>query len=377
MGNFASRNIMKIFDTLDSKTNLASDRLLKSNDDDQPINKRAFSRKVITFALAIIIPYLLLVEFFLKEEKITGSAVYVSLNEEFNDWLENPEKYPQFDDESVYYLDIYIALLRYDDRENIATYRIDILPSTALGYWEYGGQFGLNKTVRLNIDSLSSGDIGDYDSDTIQNSFEFSVVGNNILESELTDSNYFPFEKKFSKLSIYAYYSESETIEEAVEKEDFIELPLRVYDYSEDLDGYKIQYDYLKISDEGYQLIEDLQQVKNELSNGSANILLTIQRDRASIFSVFVLMTFVVGAALALLLMTIVVWSKRRPPALASLIWGAATIFAIIETRRFIPNTPRVGVYMDLYIFFPSILISIFATTSLFVLWIRRKDWVA
>lgn len=377
MGNFDSKKILKLFSTVDSKKKSSIDQTLTLSEDDQPLNKRTFTIKVVTFALAIIVPYLLFVEFFLKEEKITGSAVYESLNNEFDDWLANPEKYPEFDDEDVYYLDIYLALLRYDDRENIATYRIDILPSTALGYWEYGGQFGLKKTVRLNIDSLSAGDVGDYDSNTIQNSFEISVVGNNILESELTDSNYFPFENKFSKISMYAYYSESETIEEAVEKEDFIELPLRVHDFTEDLDGYKIKYDYLKISDDGYQVTEDLQLVKNDLSSGSANLLVTIQRDRASIFSVFVLMTFVVGAALALMLMTIVVWSKRRPPALASLIWGAATIFAIIETRRFIPNTPRVGVFMDLYLFFPSILISIFATSSLFALWIRRKDWVA
>jgi hypothetical protein len=377
MSESTSKKIVKIFSTLDAKKMISQRSVSNLSDEGLPLNKRKFLIKVVSFALAVIVPYLLLVEFYLKEEKVTGSPVYEELIVEFNDWLENPENYPQFDDESVFYLDIYVALLSYNDRENIATYRIDILPSSALGFWEYGGQFGVYKTVRLNFDSLNAAIIGDYDSNTLQNSIEISVVGNNILESKLTDSNYFPFERKYSKISIRALYSDSRTIEEAVEKNDFIELPIRVYDFTEDLDGYKIRYDYLALNDNGYQKNEDLVQIQEELYKGSVDLLLTIQRDRASVFSVFALMAFVVGAAIALLLMTIVVFSKRRPPALASLIWGAATIFAIIETRRFIPNTPRVGVYMDLYLFFPSILISIFATSSLFALWIRRKDWVA
>lgn len=377
MGIFDSKKILKLFSTVDSQKNSSIDQSLTLSEDDQPLNKRTFTIKVVTFALAIIVPYLLLVEFFLKEEKITGSDTFITLEEEAYDWVDNPTKYPEFDGDKVYFVDLYVALINYDDRENVATYRIDIAPSSALGLWDSGGQFLLNKSVRLNIDSLDVGSVGDFDADMFYGSIEVSVIGINLFESDLTNSNYFPFENKFSKLTGYAFYSDSKTIEEALEEDNFQDLPVRIIDYTQDLEGYRIKYDYLTIENGEYVILDDLDQVKENLYQGSFDLLLTIKRDRATIFSVFVLMTFVVGAAIALLLMTIVVWSKRRPPALASLIWGAATIFAIIETRRFIPNTPRVGVYMDLYLFFPSILISIFATSSLFALWIRRKDWVA
>ena len=377
MGIFDSKKILKLFSTVDSQKNSSIDQSLTLSEDDQPLNKRTFTIKVVTFALAIIVPYLLLVEFFLKEEKITGSVTFITLEEEFYDWLDNPTKYPEFDTDEIDFVDLYVSLIKYDDRENVATYRIDVAPSNALGYWDSGGQFLFNKSVRLNIDSLEIGSVGDFDADMLYGSFEVSVIGNNFFDSKLTDSNYFPFEAKFSKLTVYAYYSESNTVDEALEKNNFKELPVRVIDFTQDLEGYRIKYDFMTFENNEYVILDDLEEVKEGLYQGYFDLLLTIKRDRATIFSVFVLMTFVVGAAIALLLMTIVVWSKRRPPALASLIWGAATIFAIIETRRFIPNTPRVGVFMDLYLFFPSILISIFATSSLFALWIRRKDWVA
>jgi len=377
MSDINSKKISEIFESLDTNKKISKKSTSTSSDEDIPLNKKTFSIKVAAFALAVIVPYLLLVEFFLKENKITGSNSYTTLEQEVFDWYENPNKYPLFDDESIHFLDLYVALVQYNDRENIATYRIDVAPSSALGYWDSGGQFIFNKSVRLNIDSLEVGSIGDFDADMLYGSFQVSVVGNNFFNSRLTDSNYFPFETKFSKLTINAYYSNSDTVEEALEKNNFIGLPIRVVDYTQDLEGYRIKYDFLTFANGEAEIIDDLIPIKDRLYEGSVDLLLTIKRDRATIFSVFALMTFVVGAATALLLMTIVVFSKRRPPALASLIWGAATIFAIIETRRFIPNTPRVGVYMDLYLFFPSILISIFATSSLFALWIRRKDWVA
>lgn len=376
MTNFRSDQISKIFKSLDDKKKTL-DAMDDSSALDEPIDRKKFLYKVGIFCIAIILPYLFFVEFFLKEEKIKGSDTFAILEQDYIDWLEYPEKYPEYDQEKVEYLDIYVSLVNFDDRENITTYRIDLSPSKALGIWDSGGQFQFYKSVRLNIDSIEVGSVGDFDSNTLYGSFKVSVIGDNYFNSNLTDSNYFPFEQKFSKLSIYAYYSESETIDAAIEKDNFKDLPIRIIDYTQDLEGYQIKYDFLTLDDGEYQILDDIDFVSENLNQGAIDLLITIKRDRATIFSVFVLMTFVVGAAIALLLMTIVVWSKRRPPALASLIWGAATIFAIIETRRFIPNTPRVGVYMDLYLFFPSILISIFATSSLFALWIRRKDWVA
>ena len=372
MDNFRSEELY------DPQSLVVNESLANPEVQDTPLNKKDFLIKILIVSLLIVLPYLAFVELYLKEEKINGSEAYLAIEEEFWDSFENPSKYPEYGGNNKEYLDVYIALINYDDRADIATYRIDLAPSPALGSWESGGTFWFYKSISLDFDSVDVGSVGDFDANKFYGSFEISVIGTNLFEGEYSSSNYFPFEQRYSKLKVLAYKSESNKIEEAYELNNFEDLPIRVQDYTGDyIEGYKLYYDYLDFEDSEYNISNDVKLIRENLDNGIANLYLTIKRDRSTIFSVFALMTFVVGAAIALVLMTLVVWSKRRPPALASLIWGAATIFAIIETRRFIPNTPRVGVYMDLYFFFPSILLSIFATSSLFALWIRRKDWVA
>lgn len=375
---FEKMDKLRSVELSDPKSQVVNESLTNPEVQDTPLNKKDFLIKIFIVSVLIVLPYLAFVELYLKEEKINGSEAYLTLEEEFYDSFENPSQYPEYDGENKEYLDVYVALTNYDDRRDVATYRIDLAPSPALGTWDDGGQFYFSKSIRLDIDSIESGIVGSFDANKIYGSFEVSVIGTDTFKEEYTNSNYFPFEKRYSKFTLLAYKSENDTFDEAMQQDSFVDLPVRVLDYTRDkVEGYKLYYDYLVFVDGQLEKSNDITSIRESLEMGYVNLYITIQRDRATIFSVFALMTFVVGAAIALVLMTLVVWSKRRPPALASLIWGAATIFAIIETRRFIPNNPRVGVFMDLYLFFPSILLSIFATSSLFALWIRRKDWVA
>jgi hypothetical protein len=253
--------------------------------------------------------------------------------------------------------------------------RLQPSPSEKIGESGVAGKFGVNKPIRINIDTSKIEGDTDFETNFYYGAIDIEISGFGGSYEKRSNGIYFPFDEYLHHLYVdSAQISDDINVETADKNNSWRPLPIQLIDFSGSIDGYKIVYEYRNMDNEAAKDFSEIDRVSNL---GAAEIFINVSRDRNAIFSTFILLSFIIGASIALLAMFFVVYLEKRPPTLGSLVWGAASIFTIIETRKFIPNSPRVGVYMDLYVFFPCLLICILATSCLFILWIKRSDWIA
>jgi hypothetical protein len=74
--------------------------------------------------------------------------------------------------------------------------------------------------------------------------------------------------------------------------------------------------------------------------------------------------------------MALLVATKKRPPTLSGLIWGAALTFAMIGLRGLFPGMPPLGILLDKVVYFPSLLITLICSLSILIMWCYREDYV-
>jgi hypothetical protein len=109
--------------------------------------------------------------------------------------------------------------------------------------------------------------------------------------------------------------------------------------------------------------------------DGIYKIEIAIKRSTTSIFLTLLLGSIMIAGALASLVMTSFILTKKRPPSLASLGWLATFLFALIEIRQNIPGGPPLGIGFDSYVTFPVVIIMMLSMLFTGVNWIIRDDW--
>ena len=335
-------------------------------------NSKSIVKILIIFSLSII-GYLFFVEF-LKEDTSRGDELFTKYDEVISGEIDK-----EFAGKSstlpTERLDIYFQILSFDSQLDLMKIRLQPSPSEKIGEYGIAGKFIVNKPMRINIDSSKIEGDTDFDPNFYYGAIDIEVSGFGTTYEKRSNGIYFPFDEYLHHLFVdSAQISDDINVETADTNNSWRPLPIQLRDFSGSIDGYKIVYEYRNMD---YESAKDFNEIDRVSKLGAGEIFINVSRDRNAIFSTFILLFFIIGASIALLAMSFVVYLEKRPPTLGSLVWGAASIFTIIETRKFIPNSPRVGVYMDLYLFFPALLICILATTCLFVLWIKRSDWIA
>ena len=345
----------------------------KVNNEKESIYKSKKVKKVILIFIILVIGYLTFVEF-LKEDTSRGDELFSKYDEMVSEEVDKEFAEKNFNLPKER-LDIYFQIISFDSALDLMKIRLQPSPSLEIGSYGVAGKFIVKKPIRINIDSSKIDGDTDFDPNFYYGAIDIEVSGFGSTYEKRSNGIYFPFDEYLHHLFIdSAQISDDPSIEKADENNSWRNLPIRLRDFSGSIDGYKIVYEYQNIN---YEKAKTIQEIDETSNLGNAEIYINVSRDRNAIFSTFLLLFFIIGASLALVTMSLTVYIEKRPPTLGSLVWGAASIFTIIETRKFIPNSPRVGVYMDLYVFFPSLIMCILATTGLFILWIRRSDWIA
>lgn len=100
-----------------------------------------------------------------------------------------------------------------------------------------------------------------------------------------------------------------------------------------------------------------------------------VVRDPAVKFQILLLVTATVIGAVAAVLLSILVLTRRRPPSIAALSWLATFLFALLEVRRNYPGNPPVGVTLDTAITVPVVTLLMGLIVVNAAIWLRRDDW--
>lgn len=100
-----------------------------------------------------------------------------------------------------------------------------------------------------------------------------------------------------------------------------------------------------------------------------------LERKSTIKFIVLLIYGLILMTTFSVLLVTNSILKKRRPPALSAAIWGIAVIFTTLQMRNLMPGNPSLGIYLDVAIYFPSILAVAICSTILIASWLRREDY--
>ncbi len=122
-------------------------------------------------------------------------------------------------------------------------------------------------------------------------------------------------------------------------------------------------------------LAYDQNLVAKQREEGKISNLIQVTRSGSVKYTSLLIFTGILLGSLALLITTIYVARAKRPPSMTALIWAAASILGITQMRQLVPGEPRLGILLDLYSFFPSLIICIASSVILAITWVRRENF--
>jgi hypothetical protein len=115
--------------------------------------------------------------------------------------------------------------------------------------------------------------------------------------------------------------------------------------------------------------------IVSEREQGDLALLVTFSRTTAVKFSVILLIAVMSLNLFSLCWTTRGVLRQRRPPSMQALVWSAASVLGTIQLRDLFPGDPRLGIGLDYFIFFPTLIGCIVVSLLLTISWSRREDF--
>jgi hypothetical protein len=115
--------------------------------------------------------------------------------------------------------------------------------------------------------------------------------------------------------------------------------------------------------------------IDDQRAKGEISVLIKVARsDSVKFASLFVYIGMLL-ACFALSVVTLYVVRAKRPPSITALVWAAAQILGLYQLRELLPDEPRIGILLDLLIFFPGVMISILCAAILAIFWVKRDSF--
>ncbi len=261
---------------------------------------------------------------------------------------------------------LYVQILSFDEVHQTSKMRIYLYPPASLGN-AFASSVQTYKRVQLNLDAARI-DLGE--EDLIWNSGEyiraidFEIDATNEAYSAFTNDSYFPFDRYSlrSNAQIEVQIQGEETVSES--DDVWVSPPVRIIPYTSVLPGWTLTYDNVSQS----------KSALSEQENGLANFEVKITRPglHKTIAAVISLIFFLGSLAISIYAVSLLNHKKR--PEVEGLVWAASTVFALIQTRSILPNDPRVGVKLDLLVFYPSLILTFISSGLIFVYWLKEID---
>ena len=119
----------------------------------------------------------------------------------------------------------------------------------------------------------------------------------------------------------------------------------------------------------------DGDKISKQRENGEISLLIKVSRSNSVKLASILIYFGIVLSCLALLLMTIYIFRGKRPTSVTALVWAAAQILGLFQIRQLLPDNPRLGILLDLYIFYPGVVVSLICAVILAIFWVKKDDF--
>jgi len=119
----------------------------------------------------------------------------------------------------------------------------------------------------------------------------------------------------------------------------------------------------------------DQDKISEQRKNGEISLLIKVSRSNSVKLASVLIYFGIILSCLALLIMTTFIFRGKRPSSVTALVWAAAQILGLFQIRQLLPDNPRLGILLDLYIFYPGVIVSLFCAIILTIFWVKKDDF--
>jgi hypothetical protein len=265
-------------------------------------------------------------------------------------------------------INVWFQAVSFDPETQKARFNIYPWPSDDLVSASFASSTVTNRAFVLFVDELDGQGVYEFGENQVVGSIASELDVLSYVHQERARDSYYPFDR----------YVLDTYVDVALLAEDGAQEPIRTFDffYTNSVSGFQISYQRVAafdsdLNDDMYRL----DQVIRERDAGKISFLATFERSFAVKLTVIVLCLLILLTALMLVWIAGQVMSKTRPPSMQALIWSAASVLATIQLRDLYPGKPRLGIAVDYFIFFPSMLASMLVGVVLTASWTMRSDY--
>jgi hypothetical protein len=261
---------------------------------------------------------------------------------------------------------LYIQVLAFDEIHQTAKMRLYIYPPARFGN-AFASSVQTYTRTQLNLDAARvDSEYSDlvWDSGEFMRAVDFEIDATNEAYKRFTNDSFFPFDQ-YSLRSAAQIEIQTEGEGTPTENDDtWISPPVRVVPYTSVLPGWTLNYN-------GVGNASDL---NLEYSNGQATFEIQVARPSLHKTIAAVISLIFLLSSLAISIYSVSLLTRKKKPEVEGLVWAASNVFALIQTRSILPNNPRVGVKLDLLIFYPSLILTFLSSALIFVNWLRFAE---
>jgi len=265
-------------------------------------------------------------------------------------------------------INVWFQAVSFDPETQKAHFNVYPWPSDDFVSASYASSTVTTRAFVLFVDELNGQGVYEFADKQIVGAITSELDVLSYMDQERARDSYYPFDR----------YVLDSYVNVALLAEDGAQMPIRTFDYfyTNSVSGFQISYQRIAAFD-GY-LNDDMYRIDRviqEREAGKISFLATFERSFAVKLTVVVLCLLILLNALMLVWIAGRVISKSRPPSMQALIWSAASVLATIQLRDLYPGKPRLGIAVDYFIFFPSMLASMLVGLVLTASWTMRSDY--
>jgi hypothetical protein len=265
-------------------------------------------------------------------------------------------------------INIWFQAVSFDPETQKARFNVYPWPSTDLVTTSFASSTVTKIPFTMFIDELNG--LGTYDFE------ENQIVGS--ISVELDVLSYEDFSRSRDSFYPFDSYTLDTYADVAVIEDDDQFTPIKTFDlfYTNSVPGFNIRYQRVAAYDE--YLNSDMfnkGKIIRQRDEGKISFIATFERSFA------VKLTAVLLSLLCLFNSFTLVWicgrilAGRRPPSMQALVWSAASVLATIQLRDLYPGNPRLGIGLDYFSFFPSLIVSMCCGLVFAATWMSRNDF--
>jgi hypothetical protein len=227
--------------------------------------------------------------------------------------------------------------------------------------------------IKAFVDNISQNSLQQFSPGDAIGAIPVVLDMTNPLELERANEFYYPFDEysldNYAKVEIGSN-NQNNSFQNANTYEFFYEAQIPGFEFYINRGAtFDDKLDWFE--DQAYN--KDL--VAKQRADGKISNLIQVTRSGSVKYTSLLIFAGILFGSIALLITTIYVARAKRPPSMTALIWAAASILGITQMRLIVPGEPRLGILLDLYSFFPSLIICIASSVILAITWVRRENF--